>query len=362
MSSRTRIQDVLGECFMTGVAGHELDNETGQFLDSARIGGVIYFAHNYSSPEQISKFSASLQPTNPAQPLRFLAVDHEGGRVQRFKSAFTRIPEAMDLAEKLTPKQIFEVSELIAKELAAVGVNLNFAPVADIHSNPKNPVIGRRSFGHDEATVSKLVSAFVRGHLTAGVHPCSKHFPGHGDTTVDSHFALPEVKTTIETLKEREFRPFLKAIKSGCRFIMSAHVLNRNLDAIVPATLSKRTMSEILRDELRYTGVIVSDDMEMQAITDNFGAEKAPVMALLAGVDMLIYRSESACRRGYQAVLKEIPGNTELQDRIWESANRILQVKRETLRPYQARTAQDLGAVVGTEDSANFLRSMGFAV
>jgi len=358
MSSRVKVQDVLGECFMTGFTGFELDQDTAQFLESAKIGGVIYFAHNYASPEQISRLSASVQAK--AHSIRFIATDHEGGRVQRFKDGFTKIPEAIDLASKLTPKQLFEVSEMMARELAAVGVNLNFAPVADIQSNPKNPVIGRRAFGADEPTVSKFVSAFVRGHMNGGVHPCVKHFPGHGDTTVDSHLALPEVSTPVETLKEREFRPFLKAIKSGCRFLMTAHVVNPRLDPGVPATLSHYTLSEVLRDELRYTGIIVSDDLEMQAIADNYGADEAPVRALLAGCDMLIYRSESACRRGYQAVLKALNDHPDLQERIWDSANRILQIKKETLRAYQAKSAAQLNTEVGTEKHLTQLKAMGF--
>lgn len=340
----------LGECFIMGFSGKTLSDETAAFLTQAEIGGVIFFSHNYESPEQIAKLSDAVQSCRQDLPL-WISVDHEGGRVQRFKKGFTLIPEARDLAENKNPKEVFEISEMIAKELFAVGVNLNYAPVTDINSNPENPIIGRRAFGETEEDTSKFVSGFVRGHITNGVHACAKHFPGHGDTNIDSHLALPSVDTDLETMREREFKPFVKAFKAGCRFLMTAHILNKALDAELPSTLSSYTLNEVLRAELRYTGLILSDDMEMQAITDHYGADVAPVMAINAGCDLLIYRSEKAARFAYVSMMKALDDGTLSADRVIESAELSKAIKAETLLPYLPTSLEKISKVVGTDDN-----------
>ena len=268
--------------------------------------------------------------------------------MQRFRNGFTLIPEARDLSDRKSPKEVFEISEMIAKELYAVGVNVNYAPVTDINSNPANPIIGRRAFGETEESTSKYVSGFIRGHVTNGVHACAKHFPGHGDTTVDSHLALPTVTTPLETLREREFRPFVKAFKAGCRLLMTAHVLNPTLDSKFPATFSKYTLNDLLRDELRYSGLILSDDLEMQAITDHYGADVAPALAINAGCDLLIYRSEKAARHAYEAMIRAIDDGSLSADRVNESAERARDLKEETLLPYEKPDRVKIRQMVGT--------------
>lgn len=351
MSKVDEAKDLLGELFITGFNGKELSDDTSAFLSQAKIGSVILFTPNYESPEQVAELVHEIQSCRPAGALPlWICVDYEGGRVQRFKAPFTKIPEAADISAKNSPKLIFELSELIARELKAVGVNVNFAPVADIHSNPKNPVIGKRSFGSEEDVVSRMVSGFVRGHITGGVMPCVKHFPGHGDTEVDSHFALPSVKATLESLQNRELRPFAKGFKSGCRMVMTAHVMNPNLDPRFPATLSKATLQGILRDEMRYTGLIVSDDMEMKAIADHFGAEEAPRLAIEAGCDLLIYRSEAATRHAYASLLKALDDDRLSADRVIEAANLSRDVKRDFLANYALPDPKTVSAHVGTPE------------
>jgi beta-N-acetylhexosaminidase len=186
----------LGELFIVGFAGLELSDDTAAFLSQAGIGGVILFAHNYESPAQVAELINRVQQCRAQLPL-WIGVDQEGGRVQRFKKPFTLIPSAEKVAACGSPKLAFELGEMIGKELKAVGVNLNFCPVADINTNPKNPVIGARAYGSDEEQVSKYVTALVRGMLVSKVQPCVKHFPGHGDTSTDSHFALPRVSTSL---------------------------------------------------------------------------------------------------------------------------------------------------------------------
>lgn len=347
----------LGELFIMGFSGLELSDETSAFLSQARIGGVILFTPNYESPAQVATLINQVQDCRGELPL-WVSVDHEGGKVQRFKTHFTKIPDAATLIKKDSPKLLFELSEMIARELKAVGINVNFAPVADINSNPSNPVIGVRAFGATDEQVSKMISGFVRGHITEGVQPCVKHFPGHGDTTVDSHFELPKVNHTLEELRERELKPFSRGFKSGCRMVMSAHVLNPNLDEKYPATLSKKTLDGLLRQDLRYTGLIVSDDMEMQAITDNFGAEEAPRLAIEAGCDLLCYRSEKAARHAYASLLKALDEGRLNPERVIESAKRSKDMKAEAILPYEPVNPAECGKKIGTEENAALLAQL----
>jgi len=349
MAAITDAKTALGELFIMGFNGLELAKETSDFLIDARIGGVILFAHNFNSPAQVAELTNQVQDTRRDLPL-WVSVDHEGGKVQRFKKGFTRVPEAYLIGAMNSPKLAFEISEVIAKELKAVGINLNFCPVADIATNPKNPVIGNRSFGPTEALVSKMVSAMVRGHLTQGVQPCVKHFPGHGDTSTDSHFALPRIDNPLEILQQREFLPFTKAFKSKCSMVMTAHILNPKLDTQVPATLSKFVLQDVLRKQLRYERIIISDDMEMKAITDHFGAGDAPRMALEAGCDLLTYRSEAAGRAAYESLTRDLESGRLSPETVLTAYARVRAIKEECLPNYQPAAVSDVGLKIGISE------------
>jgi len=357
MSDIDHAKELLGELFIMGFNGTSLEDDTSAFISQAKIGGVILFSQNYENPEQVSELINNIQECRSGELPLWVSVDHEGGKVQRFKNGFTRLPEANTIAKVNSPKLLFELAERTGAELRAVGINVNFAPVADINSNPQNPVIGNRAYGETEEMVSKMVSAFVRGHLTQGVQACVKHFPGHGDTTVDSHFALPKVTDTIESLREREFRPFVKAFKSGCRWVMTAHLLNPNLDPDFPATFSKNVLMDILREEMRYTGLIVSDDLEMKAITDHFGAEEAPRLAIEAGCDLLIYRSEAATRHAYASLLKALEEGRLDPQRVIESAELSMELKRQDLLPYEAAEPKLAVKETGQPEFAEWLKT-----
>jgi beta-N-acetylhexosaminidase len=354
MSDLERAKRELGQLFMIGFAGLELSDDTSAFIAQAGIGGVILFAHNYESPGQVAELSNQVQECRTDLPL-WISVDQEGGRVQRFKKGFTKIPDAASVAVTDSPKIAFELAELMASELRAVGINLNYAPIADINTNPKNPVIGNRAYGSTEEQVTKISSAIARGHLTQGVQPCVKHWPGHGDTSTDSHFALPRVDTTLAELEAREFRPFIKAFKSRCNFVMTAHVICSKIDPDRPATLSPLILRDILRKQIRYTKIIISDDMEMKAITDHYGAEDAPRMAIEAGCDMLIYRSEAAARAAYSALGKALDSGKLAPALVLEAAARIREVKQECLLPYQAVIIADLQSAIHTPENQAFV-------
>lgn len=339
----------LGQLFIMGFNGLELPDDTSAFIAQAEIGGVIFFSPNYENPGLLAELSNQIQGCRTELPL-WISVDQEGGKVQRFKKGFTKIPEAAAIAAADSPKLAFDIAEVIAKELKAVGVNLNFSPVADILTNPKNQVIGSRAYGSTEEQVSKISTGIVRGHLVSGVQACVKHFPGHGETSTDSHFALPKVDVTLETLREREFRPFVKAFKSRCAMVMTAHILCTQIDPERPATLSHKILSDILRQELRYSRIIISDDMEMKAITDHFGQEDAPRLAIEAGCDILIYRSEARARHAYESLSKDLESGKLSPQVVIQAAQRVKTHKKEVLMPYQQVTIADVATKVGTPE------------
>ncbi len=350
-------KSALGELFIIGFNGLELSDDTAAFLSQAKIGGVILFAHNYDIPGQLAELTNQIQGCRTELPL-WICVDQEGGKVQRFKRPFTKIPEAAIIGASDSPKTAFDASEIIAKELKAVGININFCPVADISTNPKNPVIGTRAYGSTEERVTKIITAMVRGHLVNGIQPCVKHFPGHGDTSVDSHFALPRVDTPLEVLMERELRPFMRAFKSRCGMVMVGHILNSNLDPKYPATLSQKVIQDLLRKELRYSRLIFSDDMEMKAITDHFGPEEAPLLAINAGCDLLIYRSEAAARHAYESATKALEEGAIAPETVLEAAQRSKTQKQECLLPYEPIQIAELGQKIGQPESQAFFQKL----
>ncbi len=339
-------RNALGGLFIMGFNGLELSDDTSAFISQARLGGVLVHQPNYDSPGQMAELSNQIQTCHKGMPL-WIAVDHEGGRFQRFKKHFTKIPEAAAIAAMDSPKLTFEIAELMARELKAVGINLNFAPVGDIATNPKNPIIGTRAYGSDEDMVSKMSSAMVRGHLVHGVQPCIKHFPGHGDTGADPNFHLPRVDTPLEVLQEREFKPFTKAFKSRCSMVMTGHIVCTQIDPKLPATLSPKILREILRKELRFSKVVISDEMEMKAITDHFSAEDAPRMALEAGCDILLYRSEAGARHAYASLVKALEAGKLAPRVVLEASARVIALKQDSLLPYQPAAVSEVGQKIG---------------
>lgn len=349
MGLKNTARHALGELFITGFNGLELSTDTSQFLSQSKIGGVILHSHNFENPGQLSELSNQIQECRSRFPL-WISVDQEGGKTQRFKKGFTRIPEAAAIGAVGSPKLAFEIAEVMAKELKAVGINLNFAPVADIASNFKNSTISSRSYGAQEELVSKIITAIVRGHLVNEVQPCLKHFPGHGDTGTDSQFGLPRLETPLEVLQEREFRPFLKAIRSKCSLVKTGHLVYTKIDPKMPATFSSIFLKDILRNQLRYTKVIVSDDLEMKSITDHFSPEEAPRLALQAGCDLLIYRTEAGARAAYESLIRDLESGALDPEVILEAENRVRTLKRDVFTSYSPVAISELAKEIGTPE------------
>ncbi|MDX3095922.1 glycoside hydrolase family 3 protein [Streptomyces sp. ME01-24h] len=249
------------------------------------LGSVALFARNIASPGQLAALTAQLRAVRPEV---LIAADEEGGDVTRLEArGGSSFPGNLALGAVDDTALTRAVAAELGRRLAECGVNLNWAPSADVNSDPRNPVIGVRSFGSEPALVARHTAAYVEGLQSAGVAACTKHFPGHGDTSVDSHHALPRVDVTPGTLHARELAPFRAALAAGSKAVMSAHILVPALDPDRPATLSPAVLTGLLRDELGYDGLIVTDGIEMRAIADTYGVERGTVLALAAGADAI---------------------------------------------------------------------------
>jgi beta-N-acetylhexosaminidase len=248
------------------------------------LGGVIIFARNVAEPEQVAEMAAEAAALGHEMPA-WVSVDQEGGRVARLKAPFTVWPPMATLGRAGDPTLAERFARAMAAELRAVGITLDYAPVLDVHTNPKNPIIGDRALAEKATEVARLGTAIIRGLQEAGIAACGKHFPGHGDTSVDSHLDLPLVEHPPERLRDVELVPFAAAIEAGVASLMTAHILIPSLDEERPATLSKRVITGLLREELGYRGIIFSDDLEMKAVAREYQVPSAAVMALEAGCD-----------------------------------------------------------------------------
>ena len=265
----------------------------------------------------------------------FIAIDQEGGRAHRLPPPFTHFPPPAEIGFNHEPALAYRAGRAAALELQLAGINVNFAPVLDVNSNPRNPVIGERSFGADPRNVTAFGAAWIEGTRHAGVIPCGKHFPGHGDTDRDSHFDLPRVHRDLAGLRQVELAPFAHACRNGIESLMTAHVVYTALDPKFPATLSRRIITGLLRGELGYDGVVFSDALEMKAISDTYGAEDAALLALEAGVDVLLYCHDIArIEPVFEFVHRRAEANGALRDRIEQSYARVMNLKGRYLKKF----------------------------
>lgn len=345
--------DNYGQLIISGLKGTSLTAEESHFIKNEKLGGVILFAHNFEDPAQLAELVNNIQKLRDEYPL-FIAVDQEGGRVMRFKKHFTQFPSMMDAARMDSPKLVFELHQIMAKELAACGINLSFSPVCDILTNPENKVIGDRAYGSDAETVEKYISAAIRGLQTSGLLSCAKHFPGHGGTTQDSHFELPLVKTSAEELRQREMIPFIKASKSRVEFMMMAHLMVDAIDDKLPTSLSPKAY-EFLRQETKFNKVVITDEMEMKAIADKFSIEDAAVMALNAGADMLLYRFMEDAEKALAAIREAAKKRTIKKEALIEKLQRIERCKKENLATYNPIYIPKISESFGTTEAKKFM-------
>jgi beta-N-acetylhexosaminidase len=280
----TAIRRAIGQLLIGSFPGTTIPAELRSLAREFGLGGVILFARNIEEPAQVAELARDLQSLSGELPL-WVSVDQEGGRVARLRAPFTEWPPMATLGRSGDEGLASRFAAALAAEMTAVGITLDYAPVLDIHTNAQNPVIGDRALAQDAETVGRLGVAIIRGLQENGIAACGKHFPGHGDTSVDSHVALPVVEHSPDRIRRVECVPFREAINANVAFIMTAHVLVPSFDEENPATLSRAIVHGLLRQELGYDGVILSDDLEMKAVAAIHTVPDASVQAIGAGCD-----------------------------------------------------------------------------
>lgn len=318
----------LGHHFIVGLSGSSLTDADRKVLTTLRPMGVLLRAPNFRQGVEYSLWLKSLkQMLGEAQALTerdkfIISIDHEGGRIHRVPAPLTQFPDALTHARKAA-----EVARAMAIELASIGINLSLAPVADIHSNPSNPVIGKRAFGTTPEEVIQAVVPYVQSLMANGIMPCAKHFPGHGDTSQDSHLELPRLNLSLKELEERELKPFQALINADVPMILTAHIKFLKIDRRNPATLSKKILTDTLRDKMGFKGVILSDDLDMQAIADNYSTDDIAKRAIPAGLDMFLFNHHP--ERGIKLAQSIVRGLREKQIR-----EKMVQASFERIRHF----------------------------
>lgn len=322
----------IGQLLISGFKGTSLPVELRALAREFGFGGGILFARNIEAPEQVAELSFEMARLTPELP-GWVSVDQEGGRVARLKAPFTEWPPMATLGRSGDTALAERFARALATELRAVGVTLDYAPVLDIHTNPKNPVIGDRALAEQARTVATLGAAIVRVLQAQGVAACGKHFPGHGDTSTDSHLELPLIEHPPELLREREFLPFRAAIEAGVATIMTAHVFVPALDDQRPATLSKRVVTGLLRGELGFGGVIISDDLEMKALAGERAVPDSALEAIDAGCDaVLICSGDSDVQAAtLEALVRQVEADRAFARRVEDALARGRRAKERFL-------------------------------
>ena len=317
----------LGQHFIIGMSDTTPSDNLLSFIKSYNIGGVLFLGKNYSSVEALVDTNNKLQAASEIYPL-FTSVDHEGGRVQRFKSPFTVLPSYKDVTSSKSPKELFEIYMMVACELMSVGINYELFPVADM-TDKLDGVIGDRSIGTDIEKVDAAISATIRGLVKSGILCCVKHFPGHGCVDEDSHQELPSCSKTMEDLMSYEMLPFKRATKAGVHSIMTAHILFKNIDEL-PASLSPKFIQDVIRKDFRFIKLVVTDDISMGAITKHFTPQEASKLALRAGNDVIIYSSSDLDHLAnlIDDLATDIELDAELKNQTAASQARIREIKK----------------------------------
>ncbi len=356
------MRDDVGQLLWIGFAGPSVPQGLQARLDAGAYGATILFKRNLristvpgNVPQEVCDLDAlvaldrELHRHAPDGTPALIAIDQEGGLVQRVRAPATMWPPMMahdGLPAGEDVRVAEQVGRAIGDELRALGLDIDFAPILDVHTNPANPIIGDRAFGHDADTVSRRALAFARGLDAAGILACGKHFPGHGDTDTDSHLELPRIDHDWDRLEKVELAPFRAAAAANLPMLMTAHVVFAALDAQRPATLSEQVVTGLLRNRLKYRGVIVSDDLDMRAIAGHMGADHAAVAAIRAGCDVLLLCcSEQNQALAEEGLLKAAETDSDLRRRIGESAARVRAMKRAHTANQQAHPAPPLSSV-----------------
>jgi beta-N-acetylhexosaminidase len=317
--------------FSVGFHGKAVGDDLRRLLERG-VGGVIFFSRNVGQPTEVAELTSAIK-RQAGRPIS-IALDQEGGKVARLRQGFSELPAMRALGDTGSASLSYELGALVGRELRAVGFDLNYAPVLDVDTNPDNPVIGSRSFGRTPELVSELGLALAAGLESVGIAACGKHFPGHGDTNQDSHLALPRLAHSLERLEAVELQPFRAAIAAGIPALMTAHVIFEPLDPVYPATMSRAVLHGLLREKMRYDGLVVTDDLEMRAITDHYAIEDTVVLGLNAGVDQfLCCHTAELAQRAIEAVVHAVERGTVSRETLITANRRIKTFNDRYARP-----------------------------
>jgi beta-N-acetylhexosaminidase len=309
------------------------------------VGGAVLFSRNVESPQQFAELCAELK-SRAGRPF-LTCIDQEGGRVQRLREPFTIIPPMRAVGTANDESLARELGRVLARELRAVNIDMDLAPVLDVDTNPDNPVIAARSFGRTPDLVARMGVAMIRGLQEEGVAACAKHFPGHGDTRQDSHYDLPSLAHPIERLMSVEIPPFQAAIRAGVSAIMTAHVIFQPIDPEFPATMSAKVLDGLLRKKLGFGGPVISDAMDMKAIAEHFGFDESVVRAARAGVDLLMLcHSHEQQNRAIDVLVKAVERGELSRERLDEANRRLDALYARYVKP---PTRGPLPAFIGSE-------------
>ncbi|ASA21404.1 beta-N-acetylhexosaminidase [Paenibacillus donghaensis] len=345
--SAMSLPDKIGQMLLVGIDGTTLDDTAKRMIAEDKVGGIILYKDNINNLKGLVSLVNDLRSSNAGSPAPlFLSVDQEGGKVSRMPSEFAALPSNRTVGAANDTAAAETMGQLLAKQVRAAGLNMDFAPVLDINSNPDNPVIGDRSFGSTAELVTRLGLAELKGFEDAGVIPVVKHFPGHGDTSVDSHLELPVVDKTQAQLAKLEWLPFQAAVDQQADVVMVAHILYPKLDPDRPASLSSAVIGGLLREDMGFRGVVITDDLTMGAITKNYKLGPAAVDTVNAGSDILLiahgYDNERTVRN---ALLQGVENGTISIERIDQSVHRILALKQKYQLSDQPIEVPDLAAL-----------------
>jgi len=354
----------IARLFIVGFDGPVITPDMRRMIDRG-VAGAIFFARNVTSPAGFAKLCAEVKRAAGDQPF-LTCIDQEGGTVARLRDGFTPVPPMRVIGRTGDAALARKVGQLIGAELRAVNIDMNFAPVLDIDTNPANPVIGQRSFGRTPELVSRLGVALIEGLQSTGVAACAKHFPGHGDTSQDSHLDLPRLPHAMERLESVELVPFTAAVKAGVASVMTAHVMFESIDRDFPATMSKPVLDGILRQRLKFDGVVVSDCLQMNAIAEHYGVVEAVVRGVNAGCDVFLVCHHAHVQDDAIAALTQaVKDGVVSEHRIHEANARLDRMFKQYVHPPIAfdgaklRTTQHLEIIRDIESIAGAFTNDG---
>lgn len=341
------VSEKVGQLIMAGMDGTEVDEAAKELIRTYNVGGFIFYSTNIKKENEAVQLFNDLKQLNAQQksgvPL-FMSVDEEGGKVSRMPSTLKKIPSAKKVGDTKNEQLATQIGKMIGDQLQSFGLNMDYAPVLDVNSNPKNPVIGDRAYGNEINIVSQMGIAVMKGLQQKNIIPVVKHFPGHGDTAVDSHIGLPIVNHNLKRLRQLELVPFKQAIAKGADAVMIAHILMPEIDNSAPASFSSIIIHDLLREELGFTGVVISDDMTMGAITEHYDMGEAAVKFIQAGGNVvLVGHGKENIQSAAKALTDAVQQGEITSQMLNERVTQVLQLKQKyKLTDHQQATGPDV--------------------